>query len=76
MVETASWKVPPLFQHLQQLGNVDRDEMFRTFNMGVGMIVVIPAERYKRAKAVLDRASEKHCIIGRIVKGDRRVTYS
>ena len=50
--------------------------MFRTFNMGIGMIVVIPAERYKRAKAVLDRASEKHCIIGRIVKGERRVTYS
>ena len=75
LVETVSWKVPPLFQHLQQLGNVDRDEMFRTFNMGVGMIVVIPAERYKRAKAVLDRASEKHCIIGRIVKGDRKVIY-
>ncbi len=76
LVETASWKVPPLFQHLQQLGRVERDEMFRTFNMGIGMIVVLPAERYKRAKAILDRASEKHCIIGRIVKGERRVTYS
>ena len=76
LVETASWTVPPLFQHLQKLGNVERDEMYRTFNMGIGLIVVMPAERYKRAKAVLDRAGEKHCIIGRIVKGERRVTYS
>ncbi len=76
LVETASWTVPPLFQHLQHLGRVDREEMYRTFNMGVGMIVVIPAERYKRAKAVLDRAGEKHSIIGRIVKGERRVTYA
>ncbi|HXB61235.1 MAG TPA: phosphoribosylformylglycinamidine cyclo-ligase [Acidobacteriaceae bacterium] len=76
LVETASWTVPPLFQHLQHLGRVDRDEMCRTFNMGIGMIIVIPAERYKRAKAVLDRAGEKHSIIGRIVKGERRVTYA
>ncbi len=76
LVESASWSVPPLFQHLQQLGRVERDEMFRTFNMGIGMIVVIPAERYKRAKALLDRAGEKHSIIGRIVKGERKVTYA
>jgi phosphoribosylformylglycinamidine cyclo-ligase len=76
LVETASWGVPPLFEHLQQLGNVERDEMYRTFNMGIGMILVMPAERYKRAKAMLDRAGEKHHLIGRIVKGERKVNYA
>ena len=50
-VELSAWNVPPLFQHLQELGHVEQDEMFRTFNMGIGMIVVVPAEMAKKAKA-------------------------
>ncbi len=76
-VELASWEVPPLFKHLQQLGNVTEDEMFRTFNMGIGLIAVIPAEQVKKVKAILNRANERHCIIGRIVsRGTRKVLYS
>ena len=41
VVDLASWTVPPLFGHLQQLGNVAQDEMLRTFNMGIGLIAVI-----------------------------------
>ena len=48
----------------------------RTFNMGIGMIVVVPAEQVKRAKAILNRANERFHVIGRIVKGDRRVQYT
>jgi phosphoribosylformylglycinamidine cyclo-ligase len=74
-VEIASWEVPPLFQHLQELGQVEQDEMMRTFNMGVGMIVVVPAELAKKAKAILNRANERHSVIGRIARGERRVQY-
>lgn len=74
-VELSTWEVPPIFQHLQQLGSVAQDEMMRTFNMGVGMIVVVPAELAKKAKAILNRANERHYVIGRIVKGERRVHY-
>jgi phosphoribosylformylglycinamidine cyclo-ligase len=76
VVDLASWTVPPLFEHLQQLGNVTQDEMMRTFNMGIGMIVVVPAEQVKKAKAVLNRANERYHIIGRITRGDRRVSYN
>jgi phosphoribosylformylglycinamidine cyclo-ligase len=76
VVDLASWTVPPLFEHLQQLGNVEQDEMLRTFNMGIGLIVVVAAEQVKKAKAILNRANERHCIIGRIARGDRRVTYN
>jgi phosphoribosylformylglycinamidine cyclo-ligase len=76
VVDPASWTVPPLFAHLQALGDVAQDEMFRTFNMGIGLIVVVPAEQVKKAKAILNRANERHCIIGRIARGDRKVTYN
>jgi phosphoribosylformylglycinamidine cyclo-ligase len=75
-VDLASWQVPPLFEHLQKLGNVERDEMLRTFNMGIGLIAVIPAEKVKKAKAILNRANERHCIIGRVVRGERKVSYN
>jgi phosphoribosylformylglycinamidine cyclo-ligase len=75
-VELGSWPVLPIFEHLQQLGNVEQDEMLRTFNMGIGLIAVVPAERFKRCKSMLDRAGEKAYVIGRIVKGDRRVVYA
>jgi phosphoribosylformylglycinamidine cyclo-ligase len=76
LIDRASWTVPPLFEHLQQLGNVEDDEMLRTFNMGIGLIAVIPAEKIKKAKAILNRANERHCIIGRVVRGERKVSYN
>ena len=50
--------------------------MLRTFNMGVGLICVVPADKVKKVKAVLNRANERHFIIGRIVRGERKVCYS
>jgi len=76
VIDRASWQIPPLFEHLQHLGNVEEEEMFRTFNMGIGLIVVVPAEKVKKAKAILNRANERHHIIGRIVRGERKVTYN
>ena len=76
LVDLASWQPPPLFTHLQQLGAVEQDEMMRTFNMGIGLIAVIPAEKIKKTKAILNRANERHCIIGRIVRGERKVSYN
>jgi phosphoribosylformylglycinamidine cyclo-ligase len=76
VVDLASWTVPPLFEHLQRLGDVEQDEMLRTFNMGIGLIVVVPAEQVKKAKAILNRANERHCVIGRIARGERRVMYN
>ncbi len=75
-VELDAWELPPLFKHLQELGSVHRDEMLRTFNMGIGLIVAVPAEHTKKAKAILNRANERHWIIGRIARGERRVQYS
>lgn len=75
VIELGSWPVLPIFEHLRELGNVSQDEMLRTFNLGVGLIAVVPAEKFKRTKSMLERANEKFYVIGRTVKGDRRVIY-
>jgi len=75
-IQLGSWPMLPVFQHLQKLGNVDQEEMMRTFNMGIGMILVVPAIKFKRVQTILDRINEKGYTIGRIVKGDRKVIYS
>jgi phosphoribosylformylglycinamidine cyclo-ligase len=76
VIELGSWPIPPVFDHLQTLGNVPQDEMLRTFNMGIGMVLVIPSKKFKKAQTVLERAGEKPFTIGRIVKGDRKVIYT
>lgn len=75
-VELGSWPVLPIFDHLRDLGQVSQEEMMRTFNMGVGLIAVIPAAKFTRAKSLLDRAEEKFNVIGRVIKGERRVHYA
>jgi phosphoribosylformylglycinamidine cyclo-ligase len=75
-VEIGSWPVLPIFEHLRTIGQVSQEEMMRTFNMGIGLIAVIPAAKFARAKNLLDRAEEKFFVIGRIAKGDRRVQYT
>jgi phosphoribosylformylglycinamidine cyclo-ligase len=76
VIELGSWPVLPIFEHLQQLGNVPQDEMLRTFNMGLGMLLVVPSAKFKKAQSVLERVGEKAYTVGRIVKGERKVTYS
>ncbi len=75
-IRHGSWPVLPIFQHLQELGSVAEDEMFRTFNMGIGLICVVPAKRLKRAEAVLARLGEPYFRMGEIMRGDRTVSYT
>jgi len=75
-IEIGSWPVMPIFEHLRDLGQLSQDEMMRTFNMGLGLIVAIPADKFTRAKNLLDRAEEKFYVVGRVVKGERRVQYT
>src|SRR2546430_1642258 len=55
VVQMGSWPVLPIFTHLQKLGNVEQEEMMRTFNMGIGMVLVVPAKQFKKAQNLLDR---------------------
>jgi phosphoribosylformylglycinamidine cyclo-ligase len=76
VIEMGSWPVLPIFEHLRVLGNVPPDEMLRTFNMGLGMLLVVNPKKFKKAQTLLERAGEKFYNVGRIVKGDRKVMYT
>jgi phosphoribosylaminoimidazole synthetase len=53
VIETSSWQVPPLFALIQRLGNVARDEVYRAFNMGIGMVLVLAPASADRARSLL-----------------------
>ncbi|HEY0378408.1 MAG TPA: phosphoribosylformylglycinamidine cyclo-ligase [Pyrinomonadaceae bacterium] len=72
-VERGTWPVLPVFNVMQKLGNVADAEMFRTFNMGVGMVVIADASDADAIKAHLKERGEAVYEIGRVTEGDRAV---
>ncbi len=76
VVELGSWPVLPIFNVMQKLGNVPEDDMRRTFNMGIGMVLVVPSVKFQKVMSLLDRIGEKGYTIGKIVKGEHKVSYT
>lgn len=72
-IEKAALRTPPVFDFLARSGNIPERDMFNTFNMGVGMDVVVPKEQADRALAVLREKGEDAYIMGEIVSGEERV---
>ena len=79
VIDTSSWEVPPVFKLLQHGGNVDRDEMYRVFNMGIGMVAICSpyhvdavADKLEKHKVKGMPALKTH-VIGHIRTGKRRV---
>jgi len=78
-IDLAAWPVPPIFKYLAKLGRMDSDALLESFNMGIGMILVVPSAHVSKVEADLKRRREKFFRIGRIEKGDNakaRVVYS
>jgi phosphoribosylformylglycinamidine cyclo-ligase len=77
-VATGSWQVPPLFEMLRKIGDIPEADWRRTFNLGVGMILIVSKPKVDAALRSLKRAGEKPWVIGEIVKqrrGRARVEY-
>ncbi|MBS4007738.1 MAG: phosphoribosylformylglycinamidine cyclo-ligase [Clostridium sp.] len=69
-LERQAWTVPPVFALLQRLGDVSQDEMFRTFNMGIGFVLVIAKDDTDRAMTILGEMGETPLLLGEVVKGE------
>ena len=74
-VRRGSWEVPPLFHWLQRTGRVEGPEMYRTFNMGIGMIAVCDPDQAVLLQCRLDRFGQPHALLGEVVAGDGGVQY-
>ncbi len=68
-IHAGSWPVPRVFRWIEEAGRVQAKEMYRTFNMGVGMVLVTPKERALKVISHLAKYKERAWIIGEIVKG-------
>ena len=76
-IDRSAWTVPPIFTILQRQGDVSDDEMCRVFNMGIGMVIVCAAEVVDDVRSRLAQAGESGAVvIGRVVDGDRTVSYA
>ncbi|HEX8837764.1 MAG TPA: phosphoribosylformylglycinamidine cyclo-ligase [Candidatus Acidoferrum sp.] len=78
-IDLASWPIPTIFKYLAKVGKMDTDELLQSFNMGVGMILVVPPKFVKSVEADLKKRREKFYRIGRIERaesGKSRVSFT
>lgn len=75
-IDLGSWAVPRLFTFLKEAGRVAESEMLRTFNMGIGFLVVVPEKDAAKAVQTIEMAGQKAMIVGRVVPGERKVNYT
>jgi len=76
LVDRNSWTVPPVFDWLQRLGDVDADEMDRVFNMGLGLVLVVSPFFAESIRQQLKRLNVESWIVGKVVEGDRGVAWA
>lgn len=73
VIDLHAWTVPSIFKFIQRRGKIDQKEMFTTFNMGIGMILVVEEKAVNKIMAFLKKEKEKAYLIGEIGKGKGEV---
>ena len=73
VIEKGAWFVPEIFRKIQRKGKIGEIEMFRTFNMGLGMVIVISPEDYAAAKKIFGKWKIDSWIVGSVDKGKGKV---
>jgi phosphoribosylformylglycinamidine cyclo-ligase len=76
LLERRRWHRDPIFDWLQRAGRIDRDEMYRTFNCGIGMVAILPAQSADAAIALLNAHGETAALIGEVRHGSRGVVIA
>ena len=74
LIHKDSWNVPPLFQLLQSNGHVSENELYQVFNMGIGMTVIVPADKADRIVGFIRSQNQNCWLIGEVLKGRGQVT--
>ncbi|MDD4870728.1 MAG: phosphoribosylformylglycinamidine cyclo-ligase [Kiritimatiellae bacterium] len=73
VIDRSTWKVPAVFQFIQKTGKVNRDEMYRVFNMGIGFIIIVHKKDEDKTMSILGRTEYTPVVIGYIEKGEKKV---
>jgi len=72
VISKNSWEIPPIFQVIKEIGKVDEKEMFRVFNMGIGMMIVVPEKECEEIIHRLEVLGEKAYLIGTVEKREKK----
>ncbi|GIQ70422.1 phosphoribosylformylglycinamidine cyclo-ligase [Xylanibacillus composti] len=75
-IQEGTWPIQPIFQQIQQDGSISHDDMFTTFNMGIGMVVIVPQEQAEETIRIAEEMGEKAYKIGRVTLGNKRVQFA
>lgn len=73
-IEKGSWPIPPIFKKIQRKGKIEEREMFRTLNMGVGMVLIVSASYSPKTISLFRNWGIKSWVIGELIKGKREVS--
>ncbi|MDD5542405.1 MAG: phosphoribosylformylglycinamidine cyclo-ligase [Acidobacteriia bacterium] len=74
-ISVGTWPVPPIFEVLKRLGNLEFGEMVRTFNMGIGMVVIVEESKVSAAVSQFKKLKEKFYVIGKVIRGEKKVIF-
>lgn len=72
-IDKNSYEVPSIFKLIQKEGNIPERDMYNTFNMGIGMAIIVPKEEQEKSLKILEEAGEIAYIIGEVVKGNKEI---
>jgi phosphoribosylformylglycinamidine cyclo-ligase len=75
VVDRSSWRPGPLFDWLARTGNISKEDMYQTFNMGIGFVLAVPQEEASHVLGALHQMKEEACVIGRIAEGNRDLIW-
>jgi phosphoribosylformylglycinamidine cyclo-ligase len=75
-IEYGSWPILPIFQLLQETGSISNNDMFRTFNMGIGMVIIVSEQQAAEAVAIFAEQGEQVYTLGHVTAGEKVVTFS
>lgn len=75
-IEYGSWPILPIFKLMQEQGDISNKDMFTTFNMGIGMVIVVAEQNVDKALQLLRSSGEEPYVIGRVTEGERAVTFT
>jgi phosphoribosylformylglycinamidine cyclo-ligase len=74
-IKLGTWNIPPVFDLIKEKGGVEEQEMLRTFNMGIGLVVVVTAGQAEAVMADLSARGEVSCLIGEVIEGNKEISY-
>lgn len=72
-IDKNSYEVPPIFKLIAERGNIPERDMYNTFNMGIGMAIIVPENEVEKSLKILEEAGEEAYLIGEVVEGNREV---